>query len=541
MALTPAEQAELAQLEKEVGVESSVGPLEGLGRGLKYSALKASRGIADTAAWLGSDYVGRPLKQWAMSKGLVPSDEQLAQAKQQKEEAGGWGTTGAIAGDVGMQLTPAGMMSKAMQVGGKVAPLMGEIASNVALNTALAPNEEKLDAAKGGAIGAVGGRVLSKALGGPLRNAMTEDARKLVDAGITLPVGQMIAGTGAGPLKRTLTNAEAGLAKIPLLGAPTKYRMSGAIEDYNKQQLNDILEPFGATVSAGGRQGIQEARDVMERTLKEVAPNMYLPNHVGVDLVDNLISGLKAHDATLNDKVAKRIRDVLELEITPHVANGDDVPGEVAYQLGKKFDWYAKEFQSKGSPDSIKLNRAFKTLRDKWFNGMEPVPGADPAYTDIIKELQKSKQRWYNFRDAADMTTEGLFTPSQVIRANKGVAPDEITRAASHIMPKTAPEVNTGLNAVIHKIVTPGGVSGAAALGSYAGLGALGATLPYVAGGAALYTKPVAKYLEKGATPVVNKLLRGNGNLTPEELEFATQLAASQSLRSWRGNKQQGE
>lgn len=541
MALTAAEQAELALLEKELGGDEhntaqTPGALASLGRGLKSSALRASRGIADTAAWLGSDYIGRPLKQWAMSKGLVPSDEQLATAKAEAEEGGGWGTAGSILGDVATQIGPAGMASKAMQVGGRAAPLLGEVAANMGLGAAFAPEGEKADAAASGALGAVGGRVLAKTLGGPLRGAMTKDSKILADAGITLPPGQMVSGTGAGPLARTMASVESGLTKIPVLGFPAKYRVGAAIEDYNKQQLNEILEPFGASVTAGGRQGIQEARDAMEKTLAEVAPNLYLPNSVGVDLVDNLVAGLKQTDATLNDRVAKQIRDVLELEITPLVAAGNDIPGEVAYKLGKKFDWYAKEFQSKNSPDTVKLNRAFKELRDKWFDGLEVKVGADPVYKDIVQALQSSKRRWYNMRDAAEMTTEGFFTPVQVIKANKGVAPDEVTRAASHIMPRTAPDVNIGSNALLHKMVTPGGVSGAAALGSYTGLGALAPLATPVAIGAGAYTKPVLKYMQKGVTPIASKLLRKR-DLTPEELEFATQLMSSQGLRSLRNSR----
>jgi len=375
-----------------VELPDEVGAFEGLKRGAKYGALRASRGIADTAAWLGSDYVGRPLKKWAMSKGLVPSDEQLASAKQSSEAAGGYGTAGQIGVDVATQMLPAGMASKAMQVGGKVAPFVGEMAKDVATSVAFAPDAEKQDAAVSGALGTVGGKVVSKAIGGPLRNAMTADAKKLTDAGITLSPGQMIAGTGAGPLKRALTAMEGGAAKIPLVGFPAKYRIGAAIEDYNKQQLNDILEPFGKTVTAGGRKGIEEAKDTMEELYKEVAPNLYVPSREAADLVDNFIVGLKTQDATLNDRVAKRIRAVLELEIKPRASVGD-ITGETAYKLGKKFDWYAKEFQSKTSPDTVKLHRAFSKLRDEWFDRMEVMVGADPAYKDIVKELQKSKRR----------------------------------------------------------------------------------------------------------------------------------------------------
>lgn len=513
-----------------------IGAFEGLKRGAKYGALKASRGLADTAAWFGSDYVGKPLKQWAMSKGLVPSDEQLEAAKRATEEAGGWATAGQIGTDMATQLLPAGMASKAMQVGGKVAPLLGEIAANTGISAMFAPDAEKVDAATGGALGAVGGRVLAKAVGGPLRNAMTQDAKTLVDAGITLPPGQMIAGTGAGPLKRTLTGAESGLSRIPILGAPVKYRISGAIEDYNKQQLNEILEPFGKTVTAGGRKGIEEAKAAMEQVFQEAAPNLHIPDRPAAELIDDFLAQVKKKDVTVNDRVTKTIRDVLELELTPHVAQGD-IPGEVGYQLGKKLDWYAKKYQGSPSPDHKSLNTAFKDLRDKWYNLMTPNEGVDPAYQEVIQELQKSKRRWMNMRDAAEMTTEGFFTPAQVIKANKGYSPDDVTRAASHIMPKTAPEVNVGSNALIHKLVTPTGVSGAAALGSYTGLGALTPLAAPVAVGAAMYTKPVAKYLEKGVTPLANKLRPRGKQLTPEELEFATQLMTSQGLRALRSSR----
>lgn len=523
--------------EDTAGPPAEVGALEGLKRGAKYSVLKASRGLADTAAWLGSDYVGRPLKNWAMSKGFVPSDEHLEAAKRAADEGGGWATAGGIGADVALQLLPAGMASKAMQVGGKVAPLMGEVASNMGLATAMAPDAEKADAAIGGALGAVGGRVLSKAVGGPLRNAMTKDAKTLVDAGITLPPGQMIAGTGAGPLKRTLTGVESSLGKIPLLGAPIKYRIGTAIEDYNKQQLNEILAPFGKEVSAGGRAGIDEARDIMEGVYKEAAPNLYIDDSKAAQLLDDFIKDTKAKDSTISDRATAKIREVL-LELEPLVAAGP-IDGPEAFRLGKKIDYYAKKYAAKTSPDNADLNRAFKDLSTKWSDLFEPKIGADPAYADVTKALQAAKRRWYNFRDAADMTTEGFFTPAQVIKANKGYIPDEVTRAASHIMPKTAPEINVGSNALIHKIVTPSGVSGAAALGSYTGLGALTPLMAPLAIGAATYTRPVAKYLERGATPLVNKLRPGNKQLTPEELEFATQLLSSQGLRALRGQRSQ--
>ena len=549
MALSPAEQAELQALESELGGSPapevpSVGAFEGLKRGLNYAGQRASRGIADTASWLGSDYVGRPLKNWAMSKGLVPSDEQLAAAKKASEEAGGWGTAGTIAGDIGTQMLPGAMASRAMQVGGRVAPLLGEIAANTGISTAFAPDAEKVDAAKSGAIGAVGGRVLAKALGGPLRNQMTADAKLLTDAGINLPPGQMIKGTGASALKRTLASMESGLSKIPLVGAPVKYRMGQAIEDYNKQQLNDILEPFGKTVTAGGRKGIQEARDAMEGALAEAAPNLYVPANAGIDIVDTFLSRIKSKDASINDRVLKTIRDVIELEITPKVAGGADVDGQVAYALGKKFDWYAKDYSSKSSPDTAKLERAFKQLRDEWYNAFEVKAGADPVYKEIVKDLQKAKRRWYNFRDASEKTTEGFFTPAQVIDANKGTAPDRITEAASHIMPRTAPDSNIGMETVMRKATTPGGVAGLASMAALSTPAWLAALAPYVAGSALGYTKTAGRYMQHGATPAVNKvasLLRkpGASKLTPEELEFAMQLVSGQGLRALANNRQQ--
>jgi hypothetical protein len=523
------------ELPDEPTETPEVGAFEGLKRGAKYSALRASRGLADTAAWLGSDYVGKPLKKWAISKGLVPSDEQLEAAKRATEEAGGWGTAGQIGTDVATQLLPAGMASKAMQVGGKVAPFFGEVASNTALGAAFAPEGEKTDAAMSGAVGAVGGRILSKTVGGPLRNAMTKDAKTLADAGIVLPPGQMIAGTGAGPLKRTLTAAESGVSRIPILGAPVKYRMGAAIEDYNKQQLNDILAPFGKEVTSGGRKGLEEAKTIMENVYKDVSPNLYVNDSKAAQLLDDFISDTKLKDSTVSDRVVAKIRDVL-VELEPHVAAGP-IDGPEAFRLGKKLDYYADKYAAKTSPDNADLHRAFRDLSAKWTALFEPKPGADTAYVNVAKDLQKAKRMWYKYRDAADMTTEGFFTPAQVIKANKGYAPNEVTKAASHIMPQTAPEVNIGSNQVIHRLMMPSGVSGAAALGSYTGMGALTPYLTAVAIGAGAYTRPASKYLEQGVVPLVNKLRPGTRQLTPEELEFATQLLSSQGLRALRNSR----
>jgi hypothetical protein len=401
---------------------------------------------------------------------------------------------------------------------------------------ALTPDEQKKEAAVGSVIGTGAGKVLAKALGGPMRGLMTDDAKKLMDSDIGLSPGQMVSGTGAGAIARAAKGAEDVVGAVPLAGAPIKARQIAAVEDYNKRVLNDIVEPLGdARITKPGREGVEQAQEIFTSRLKEATPNLYIDDNRAAVLVDNIIPRLKAKDATFNDRVAKTMRDVIETDLAPIISRGN-ITGEEGYQVGKKLDYYVKKYQRQLSPDQEDLHKGFSKLRDEWYDLLEPKVGADPAYAEIVGHIQKARRKWYNFRDAAEQTPEGIFTPAQVRKANRGRSPDEITDAAYHILPQSLPKSNMGLNSVIHKAVTPAGVSGGVGLGVGLG-GMLGTGAALGAATLAPYTKTGGAYLGKGVTPAINALLRKANTgkqLTPEELEFAAQILGSQATRATR-------
>jgi len=572
MALTPEEALELAQLEAEVNDPKPVGALEGIRRGLHSSAARASRGIVDTAAWLGSDYVGGPLKKTAIKYGLAPSDEQLARLKAESDEAGGWGTVGSIGGDILAQFLPSKRVAQAQQLGGKTLNLGKDLIRDVGVATAMAPDEEKKEAAVGGALGTAAGTVLGKVVGGPLRKTMTEDAKLLDEAGITLGPGQAMSGTGAGPLRRTMAGVESALSKVPLLGGPMKYRISGSIEDYNKQQLNDLISFADKKVTAGGRKGIQEADEILTKSLEDAAPNLYLPAGDNSDIakliggttsVEKRVKNAKGisrtqtvkqeipgtflddfvkEDPSTGPRVLATLKSFIETELVPHVKAGD-IEGQVAYDLGRKLDFQAAKFARHSGPDNESLAKAFRKLRDDWFEKLEPKVAADPAHKNIILDVRAAKKRLSKMSRAAEQSAEGFFTPAQIRKLSKGEELDPVTEAASHILPEKAPKVNAGANPIFHRMSSPAGVAGQAGLGATSTLGWLSTVAPYVGAGALSYTKPAIKYMQRGTTPLVNMLRRkaGAGDLTPEELEFATELATSLGVRGAYQNRSEEE
>lgn len=527
MALTAQEQAELDALEAELGSAPPQSFTTSLGHGLRYAAERASRGLADTVGWLGSDYVGRPLKQALIKHGFVPSDEQLAASKARATGAGGF--TGQVLGDIAITAVPGSILTKASRVKG-VVPFLSDVATQMGLGALFAPEGEKTVSAVSGAGGATAGKVASSVIAGPLRQTLSPEARKLTEAGISLSPGHQMKGTGAGTIPRFFAGGEETFSRIPLLGAPVNYRYAKSVEEYNTRVINDLLKPLGQATVKTGREGIEDATSKIKKIEAEIAPELEMP-HAGIDdLYQKLFETgdllKKPEYQTIAASALEKFKKDLDRELGSFYELGATISGPVAKQLADKFKYYAKN--GKYGSDTATIRQLWDDVQDHWFSTLSLKPGADPAYREVLRNIHEAQKSLQLFERAGAKDAVGLFTPSRVTEI-AGKAPDELTEAASRILPHTLPRMDVGSNSVMHRLTAPSGVSGAAALGSFTGLAALQHIAPAIATAGALYTRPSVRYMAQGAMPLVRRV---DPNLSPEDAAFMAQLLMSAPTRA---------
>ena len=550
--MTDAEELELLELEAKaknwkVGTAPVAAPPEEMplwkraltGEGFSTGsgdALKGAKASLDKAA-LGI-------------KGLLPQgvqdagdwvDKQFGGAGLTKETAvqvpdSTAGKTGAIATDIGMGLAPGGAVLRGAQalkaipairaLPGAISSIMSgsaNVAGNAAAAAAMEP-EDRGTAALWGGGGAAAGGAAARVLGGPLRTAMTPEAKVLADKDIYLTPGQMVSGEKANWMARALRGAEDKIGSIPFVGDVIKHGQEKSIKSFGLSEVNDALSHVGGKVKEAGASGIAEAHDLISKSYDNVLPYIKVPAMKGLSNVADAIDYAKNNIDLFDAGHASKLETFVDRAITPLLEKGD-IGGSAAKKMDARIGELAR--RQMASEGNRPLGEAFQQLQVAWRDAME---GTTKEAKQVLQGTNAAFRKLLPLEAASETSAAGVFTPGQARKAalKLKMEPSEANAAARQVLPSTVPDSGTAGRQILHSILTPTAAAGAA------GTAAAGGLAPALLGTAALaagaYTRPGSKYLAGGVLPVVNAL-RGN-KMSAQELEDITRLLATQGVRA---------
>lgn len=232
--------------------------------GAKGAFDRAAYGVGSLVPDILPDSVRDAINDSSVAKftGLtLPSNKQMADQVEQgrafTKEAGGWGTTGDIAGEIGLTLAPFSKGMQAVQAGSRMLPrALGYIPGSSAgaaaitggtLGAVTNPDDRSggaVSGAVGGAVGDVAGRALTKTLGGMISNRVTPDARQLMDDGVFVPMWK---GTESGLVRNLSERAKV----LPIAGDIIRGQERSAFDSFNKRMAEVATPPKPVLDDAG--------------------------------------------------------------------------------------------------------------------------------------------------------------------------------------------------------------------------------------------------------------------------------------------------
>lgn len=183
-------------------------------------------------------------------------DKQVEQGRAYVKEAGGWGTAGDIAGEVGLTMAPTNRAMQGFKVAQSALPQALRFAASTPVAatlssgaiSALTNPDDRGGAAVSGAIGGLAGdlagRVLTKTLGGVISNKVTPDARQLMDDGVFVPMWK---GTDSSVLRDVSERAKV----LPFAGNIMRGQEHAAFESFNKSMAGKATPPMPVLDDAG--------------------------------------------------------------------------------------------------------------------------------------------------------------------------------------------------------------------------------------------------------------------------------------------------
>lgn len=275
MALTPEEQAELEMLQTELPklqaqftqyqqqqaaqpaqpaaqpaapeappADPNTSGFEDFKRGLGLSAAETAFGIKSLFTDL-SDQDKSVLKMW----------------RDDVEGSGGWGSAGGAVGDIAQLAVPAkyvGALGKT--VGGARGVLAADAALGAghgALQAGANEDASRTGAAAEGALGAVLGAGVARALGKTLSGLKQSDAAKyLSELGVKLTPAQ----AAQSGFPKMMEHA---MSLMPVLGKSVKTQREKSLKSFNQAALQKAA-PEGATITSGGQKGARELKEAFD-------------------------------------------------------------------------------------------------------------------------------------------------------------------------------------------------------------------------------------------------------------------------------------
>ena len=486
--------------------------VEELTGGLKHSLNRAALGIKGLLPQSVQDF-GDALDK---SMNNAPLDANtLKQGQAFVDQTGAASTVGDLGGDVAMTLAPGAGILKGARLataGMKGIPralaMLGlEAGGNAGVSAAIAPEDRQKAAILGGA-GSVLGSAANRLVSGPLAQAVSPEARALMDKGVGPTIGQMVSGADAGFAARTLRRAEDAIQSLPFLGDVPKGRSIVALKDYNKAEFNSILKPLGEEVDKVGHAGIQAVKDAILKKKTEYMAKVHVPASEATTFLDDMNQHMDQLPL-VSVRHRKWMDDWLESYVVPELKKGDiDGPEAVKILRGLEMATGAAKKRMVSDP----MAEGLHVMLDQYAKGWEQqlVGKLSPQEAIMMKRVARAELRLKPFETAADKSAEGVFSPMQVVQALRQHPANNITTTTAQaraVLPETVPDTGTGLRTALYHMMSPSGISGAAGLAAYAGtFGALTPFLAAAAGGSLAYTKLGTKYLAEGIKPVLDKL-----------------------------------
>lgn len=324
---------------------------------------------------------------------------------------------------------------------------------------------------------------------------ISDDARTLLNAGITPTPGQLLGGVA----KETEESA----GSIPVIGKFINNARGRALSDFNKATINKSLIPIGQSLSEdtpAGNAAISEAEQKIGNVYKSILPNVTVGLDPQLQADIQAARGIAANagrenqfDNIIKDQVLSRFKPVGQG--TSDMAMSGQEWQTAKSQLGDLIRRYA----SSTDADQGMLGDALSNVQASLHNGLAR---SNPAYASEISKANASWALFKRLQDAAaygGKNTEGVFTPAQLLSSirkmdssvDKGAFArgnallQNFAQAGQSVLGNTVPNSGTANRLGLQALGVGLGTLAYSGHPEFAALGAAG-----VGGGAALYSKP---------------------------------------------------
>ena len=268
------------------------------------------------------------------------------------------------------------------------------------------------DGTFGGTVGALTGGAFQRA-----SPYITEGAKKLVDKGVNLTVGDAVGGG-----LRTIENA---MTSVPLVGNAVKGAYQGSRDDFNRVIYEEVLEPlskvgFKKENLSKADQSILNGTDgrltqdfvgkIISNEFDKIVPNLKVPNKSVFEKPINDI--IEANAKKLTPEGAKSLKNDVDAFF---YSLSDDIGDLSGNNYKQAISDLAKEsFRFKTSSDPMVKRKS--DVMDEIVRSMKTIiTEKNPTLATKLKSVDESFSRFIPIRETFKRITNNEVTPNDLI------------------------------------------------------------------------------------------------------------------------------
>lgn len=424
------------------------------------------------------------------------------------------GTAGNIVGNVAAY-APAGLIPGANTYLGSA--LVG---SGIGAMQPVSDSGDRLANAMMGAGGGAAGRAITGGLSRVLSPKTRPEVVALRNEGVTPTPGQIL---GGAPQR-----VEDGLTSVPVVGDFIRGSQRRAVEQFNRAALNRIVSPLGREVSKIGREGIEEAGQIVDEAYGSILPR--LTARPDAQFGDELASIARASQE-LAEPQQKRLMEIIRNKVVNRLGNQAEVGGDVLKEIDSELGRLMRGFKKSQDIDVRDLGDAMSGLKQLF---RDLIKRNNPQFSDDLAAADRAYANLLRVENAAGRagSKEGVFSPAALRGAVRQMDPSlrrrrysrggalmqDLAESGEEVLGRTVPDSGTPF-----RIVNMLGMGGAAYID------------PMLAGGAAglsgAYTAPMQSAIARALMSrpqSVRALGRGVERLNPYAAALASPAVAGQ-------------
>ena len=259
----------------------------------------------------------------------------------------------------------------------------------------------------GGAGGAAGGAI-AKGMGRIFNPRNSAAAQELMDSGVDLTPGQAMGGMA--------NRIEEKAVSIPFIGDDILNARMRARSQFNTATLNKVLAPIRQKVSTGGREGIDQAHDIISKTYDQI-----LKNNKGIKLDDMFIGQLdEVMDMakTLPESRQKQLFNILREKLQKNVTQSGNMSGESFKRTQSELRRLGTQYRKSPDMDQRQLGDALSQVAKDL---TDVLKRSDPARKAALDRADEAYMGFIRVQRAATSlgAEGGEFSPSQLLNAVK--------------------------------------------------------------------------------------------------------------------------